>query len=135
MRKAIRTILEAVAVTFAANWFVYLISRLTESSFLLLAWITPVACYVWFRTTHKLANYKYVVRVLYYSVSVVGALTLFGIIQVYVEPPSGWGEIIYLGYLPVCALQLIASSLAAALHPKLSPTGPNIESEHYGREH
>ena len=113
----------AVAIAFAANWLVYFISRLSESSFFLFAWITPVACYVWFRTTHKLASYKYVVRLLYYSVSVVGALTLFGIIQVCIEPPSGWGEIIYLGYLPLCALQLIASSLAAALHPKRSTNG------------
>ena len=114
--------LEALAVAFAANWLVYLISLASDSSFLAFAWITPVACYLWFRTTRKLQNCRYLVRLGYYSIAAVGALALFGIIDMNIEPPSDWPLIIYLGYLPICALQLVVSSLAAALPTTRSTT-------------
>jgi hypothetical protein len=115
-------ILEALAVAFATNWLVYFISLASESSAFVFAWVTPVACYLWFRTTHRLSNCRYLVRLGYYVIAVVGALALFGIIQVQIEPPSDWPLTIYLGYLPICALQLVVSSLAAALPATRSTT-------------
>src|SRR4051794_40396179 len=102
-------------IAFATNLFEYEICRLADSSFFLVSWITPIVCYLWSVSTRQLAGSRYLRRFVFYAGGVLGGLIVFGVLQVWIEPPSGFGEIVYLGYLPLCVLQLLVSAVVAAL--------------------